>query len=359
MINVTGMVVGVLLLFGNAFFVGAEFALVSTRRARIEPRAEAGSRRARLTLRALDRVSLMMAGAQFGITLCSLGLGAVAEPAVAYALEIPLEAAGVPSGLLHPIALVIALTIVLSLHMTIGEMVPKNLAIAGPERSALVLGPILYVLVQVLKPLLLLINTLANLVLRMLRVEPKEKVATAFTADEVAGLVRESKAEGLLADEEHRLLTGALTMSRETVQSIMVPRERIVALPDTGTVAHAHAECVRTGFSRFPVISGTGEFTGYLHVKDLLGTPEATLPGDTPLSASPIRALPHVTSDTLLDDALEEMQARGSHVAIVTSSDGSVLGAAMLEDVVERLVGEIADSAQIAARRRSRRTRND
>ena len=129
MINVTGMVVGVLLLFGNAFFVGAEFALIAARRTQIEPRAAAGSRSARITLRALERVSLMMAGAQLGITMCSLGLGAVAEPAVAYALEIPLEAAGVPSALLHPIALVIALTIVVSLHMTIGSASPLPWAV--------------------------------------------------------------------------------------------------------------------------------------------------------------------------------------------------------------------------------------
>ncbi|AEF41118.1 hemolysin family protein [Hoyosella subflava] len=349
MINVTGMIVGILLLFGNAFFVGAEFALVSTRRTKIEPRAEEGSGAARITLRALDNVSLMMAGAQFGITLCSLGLGAVAEPAVAYALEVPLEALGVPSVMLHPIAVAIALTIVLSLHMTIGEMVPKNLAIAGPERTALVLGPMLYLLVQVLKPLLLLVNWLANTVLRILRVEPKDKVATAFTADEVAGFVRQSKAEGLLDEEEHRLLTGALTMSRETLQSIMVPRDRVVSLDDTATIAQAHAACIRTGFSRFPIVAAGGDFTGYVHVKDLLG--EAVSPDDA-IAGMPIRTLPRFTSNTLLDDALEGMQTRGSHVAIVTDEEGHALGAAMLEDVVERLIGEIADSAQAAARRR-------
>lgn len=349
--NVTGMVVGILLLFGNAFFVGAEFALVSTRRTRIEPLAEGGSRRARVTLRALDNVSLMMAGAQFGITMCSLGLGAVAEPAVAYAIEGPLETLGIPEALLHPIALVIALTIVLSLHMTIGEMVPKNLAIAGPQRSAMILGPILYLLVQLAKPLLLLINWLANLTLRLLRVEPKEKVATAFTAEEVASFVRESKAEGMLDEEEHRLLIGALTMSQETLASILVPADRIVTLRDTASVADAHTECIRTGFSRFPVRRQDGEFIGYVHVKDLLG---AEISPDSTLADVPIRALPHFTADTLLDDSLEGMQASGAHVAIVTDAQGQVLGAAMLEDVVERLIGKIADSAHAAARRRKR-----
>src|SRR5687768_2882790 len=137
----SALVLGVLLLIGNAFFVGAEFALIAARRSQIEPRAEEGSRMARTTLRAMEHVSLVMAGAQLGITVCSLGLGAVAEPAVAHLLEPILEAIRVPDQLLHPIAFAIALSIVVYAHVVLGEMVPKNLAIAGPERAALVLGP--------------------------------------------------------------------------------------------------------------------------------------------------------------------------------------------------------------------------
>ncbi|GGC57317.1 HlyC/CorC family transporter [Hoyosella rhizosphaerae] len=347
MINITGMLIGIALLFGNAFFVGAEFALVSTRRTQIEPRAEAGSRVARITLRALDNVSLMMAGAQLGITMCSLGLGAVAEPAVAYALEIPLEAIGVPSAFLHPIAVVIALTIVLSLHMTIGEMVPKNLAIAGPERTAMILGPILYVLVQIMKPLLLLINFLANTVLRILRVTPREKVATAFTADEVAGFVSESMAEGLIDHEEHQLLTGALTMSRETIETITVPRSELAVLSMNATISQAQQECVRTGYSRFPLADAHGDLAGYVHVKDLLSS---ELNADDPLPARVMRPLPRFTANTLLDDALEGMQAGGVHVALVSGTSGDIIGVAMLEDVVERLIGEIGEIGEVTDR---------
>ena len=152
MSDLAAVAVAVLLLAGNAFFVGAEFALISARRTQIEPKAQAGSKVARVTLRAMENVSLMMAGAQLGITMCSLGLGAIAEPAVAHLVEPVFEAAGMPEGLVHPVAFSIALATVVTLHMVLGEMVPKNIAIAGPERSALVLGPLLYAVVAVLKP---------------------------------------------------------------------------------------------------------------------------------------------------------------------------------------------------------------
>ncbi|HSE56059.1 MAG TPA: CNNM domain-containing protein, partial [Nocardioidaceae bacterium] len=201
MSDLTALGLALVLLLGNAFFVGAEFALISSRRTQIEPRAQQGSRRARTTLRAMEQVSLMMAGAQLGITICSLGLGAVGEPAVAHLLEKPFASTGVPEGLLHPVAFAVALTIVVSLHMVIGEMVPKNIALAGPERSALLLGPPLFGIVQVLRPLIWLLNRVANLVLRAIRVEPKDEVTSAFTQEEVSGLVAESRREGLLDEE--------------------------------------------------------------------------------------------------------------------------------------------------------------
>ncbi|MDD9205830.1 CNNM domain-containing protein, partial [Georgenia sp. 10Sc9-8] len=203
------LVVFVVLLLGNAFFVGAEFALVSARRTQIEPRAAEGGRAARVALKGMENVSLMMAGAQLGITACSLGLGAVGEPAVARIIEVPFVAAGMPSGLVHPVALVISLVIVVFLHMVLGEMVPKNIALAGPDRAALVLGPVHYGIVWVLRPVIWLVNELANLILRALKVEPKDEVTSAFTREEVAGFVAESGREGLLDDDELTLLTGA------------------------------------------------------------------------------------------------------------------------------------------------------
>ncbi|RPF21872.1 hemolysin family protein [Myceligenerans xiligouense] len=329
-----GIVTGIALLIGNAFFVGAEFALISARRSQIEPRAAAGGRAARLTLRALERVSLMMAGAQLGITMCSLGLGAVAEPAIAHAIEPGLDALGVPHGLLHPIALVIALTIVVAFHMTVGEMVPKNIAIAAPERAALVLGPPLYVVVAVFKPLLVVVNWIANHVLRLLKVEPKEEVASAFTAEEVAGFIAESTREGLLDAEAHALLSGALAIGDASVETIMVPRDSLVTAETETAVGEFQRLCVETGHSRFPV-TDDGEIAGYVHIKDLLDhDPGRALPSHE------IRPLVRLARTTPLDRALTEMQAATTHVALVTDDAGQVLGAAMLGDVINRVTGE-------------------
>lgn len=336
--------IAVALLIGNAFFVGAEFALVTARRTQIEPYAQAGGTRARWTLRAIDNVAVMMAGCQLGITLCSLGLGAVAEPAVAHLVEPIFEALGVPAALLHPIAFVIAMTIVVFLHMVLGEMVPKNIALAMPDGSALLLGPPLYLIAKVLNPLLWLMNTLANLVLRLMRIEPTDEVASTFTKEQVLGFITESHEGGLLEDNEHELMTGVLQIESETSQDVLVPLKDLVVLSVDVTAAEAEAECVRTGFSRYPLADAKGDLVAYLHLKDILGVPLKKR--DEAIDADLRRPLPRVDADAVLADVLEELQRRASHVALVTHGD-EVLGAAMLEDVVERLVGEVADAAQV------------
>jgi len=339
----------VLLLAGNAFFVGAEFALIAARRTQIEPRAAAGSRAARVTLKAMEHVSLMMAGAQLGITVCSLLLGALAEPAVAHLLEVPLAAVGIEGAALHAIAFVLAMTVVVFLHMVLGEMVPKNIAIAGPERSALLFGPPLYGIVVVLKPVIHLLNWAANVVLRALRVEPKDEVASAFTHDEVAAFIAESRQEGLLEESEHALMHGALRIGVEPVRAVTVPLDRLEVLPADATPQDAEAACVRTGFSRFPVAGPGGTLAGYVHLKDLLMVPDDD--AARPIPRRRVRPLARIQADTPLDDALTAMQARGTHVALVLDGD-DVVGAAMLEDVVERVIGEVVDATQTTARLR-------
>ncbi|WP_225755458.1 hemolysin family protein [Actinotalea sp. Marseille-Q4924] len=352
--DLTAILIAVALLAGNAFFVGAEFALIAARRTQIEPRAAEGSRRARLTLRAMERVSLMMAGAQLGITMCSLGLGAIGEPAVAHLLEVPLAAVGIEGALLHGIAFAIALAVVVFLHMVLGEMVPKNIAIAGPERSALVLGPVLYGVVLVLKPVIVALNWVANVVLRALRVEPRDEVASAFTADEVAAFIAESREEGLIEEGEGELLASALTLSDQPVRAVTVPLDDLVTLPVGVTYAQAEEACVRTGFSRFPIADDAAHLVGYVHLKDLLMVPDGMQ--DTAVPPGRVRALAHISAETPLDTALTALQARGAHLAVVRDGQ-TVLGVAMFEDVVERLVGEVADAAQSETPRDARRTR--
>ena len=350
--DLTALLVAVALLAANAFFVGAEFALVSARQTQIEPKVADGSRAARVTLRAMQQVSMMMAGAQLGITVASLGLGAVGEPAVAHLIEGPLHALGVPDTLLHPIAFALALTVVVAFHMVLGEMVPKNIALAGPERAALVLGPPMYAVVTVLRPVIWLLNVMANLVLRLLRVEPQDEVATSYTPEEMAGLIHESGREGMLDEEHKRLVTGALELKEETAADVAIPLPDLVSVRSTDTVAEVEELCVRTGFSRFPVLGEAGDMEGYLHVKDLLDL-DATR-RDEPVPDRWVRRWVTVPADDSVQDALLTMQRRGVPLArVVRPASGETVGVVALEDLLEELVGEVRDATREVDERRS------
>lgn len=344
-----GVLLAVFLLAANAFFVGAEFALISARRSQIEPRAQAGSRMAAITLQAMEKVSQMMAGAQLGITVCSLGLGAVGEPALAHLIEPVFHELHVPDDWLHPVAFVIAMTVVVYLHVVLGEMVPKNIAIAGPDRAALILGPPMYGIVMVLRPLIVSINAIANAILRLLRIEPKDELGSTYTREEVAALVEESHGEGLLAEDEYDRLSGALGFTEKTVAEVTMTPGSLATVVRGSTGADVEALCAATGFSRFPVVSGSdapgesGELIGYLHIKDVLEPDEERR--ERPVADRWIRPFATVTADTLLHDALEVLQRRGAHMARVVEPDGTTLGVAALEDVIEELVGEIRDAA--------------
>ncbi|MBA3367359.1 MAG: HlyC/CorC family transporter [Geodermatophilaceae bacterium] len=344
MSDLLGIAIAVVLLAANAFFVGAEFALISARRSQIEPRARAGSRAARITLRAMENVSLMMAGAQLGITVCSLGLGAIGEPAVAHLLEPLFEAINLPEGLVYPISFTIALLIVVALHVVIGEMVPKNLALAGPERSALLLGPPLVLVVRVLKPLLFVVNGLANGLLRLVRVQPQDEVGSTFTREQVSGLVEESRRQGLIEADEYDLLAAALGFTDRSVETVLLPSDQLTTIPRGGTLTDVEKLCTESGYSRFPVADDSGDLIGYLHIKDVLETDVHKRA--RPLADKWIRPLASVRPTDRLHAALRVMQARGTHMARVVRDDGTLVGIVTLEDVLEELVGEIRDATQ-------------
>jgi CBS domain containing-hemolysin-like protein len=334
---------GLLLLLGNAFFVGAEFALVSARRTQIEPRAQAGSRMARTTLRAMENVSLVMAGAQLGITVCSLGLGAVAEPALAHLLEPLAHAVGLPDAWLHPVAFAIALAIVVYLHVVLGEMVPKNLALAGPERAALLFGPPMMVVVTALKPVVWLLNTIANGVLRLLRIEPREEVSSSFTREQVEAMVVESRHEGMLEQDEYERLAGALGFTSRTVMDVLLPLDQLETVERGARAADVEVICANTGYSRFPVVGDDGELVGYLHIKDVL---QADPHGRARIVEEKwVRPFAGVRDTDTLVTALQTLQAQGAHMARVVDEASTVLGVITLEDVIEELVGEIRDAA--------------
>lgn len=342
MSNGAALGVAALLLLANAFFVGAEFALISARRAQIEVRVASGSRAARSALRAMEQVSLVMAGAQLGITACSLGLGALAEPAVAHLVEPLLEAVHLPHGLVHPVAFTVALALVVYLHVVLGEMVPKNIALAGTERAALVLGPPMMLVVLVLKSVVVVLNAFANGVLRLLRVEPKDEVSSAFTRDEVSAMVDESREEGMIEASEYERLAGALDFTERTVERVLLSPASLVTVPRGALVSEVEQRCAETGFSRFPVRSD-GELVGYLHIKDVLE--EDASKNDHAIDDKWLRPFATVPAGSRLHEALTTLQRKGAHIGRVVAPDGTLTGLVTLEDVLEELVGEIRDAA--------------
>ncbi|MGZ4474751.1 MAG: hemolysin family protein, partial [Nocardioides sp.] len=342
------LVLAAVLLLLNAFFVATEFALVSARRSQIEPQAHEGSRLARRTLTAMEDVASMIAGIQLGVTVCSVILGAVAEPAVGHVIAPVLHAVRIPEGAAHPIAFVIALGIVAFLHVVLGEMVPKNITLAVPERAVLILAPLMYALVRLLRPLIVVLDAIARGTLWLLRVEPRQEVASTFTREEVAAMVEESRGEGLLRQDEYDRLAGALGFTEKTVADVLLPTVTLTTVPRGASGADIEALCAATGFSRFPVVDapgadGAGQLLGYLHIKDVLEPDEARR--QRPVDDKWIRPFATVTPEDPLHDALETLQRRGSHVARVVDQEGITLGLVTLEDVIEELVGEIRDAA--------------
>lgn len=352
-----GILIGVLLLAANAFFVGAEFAVMSARRSAIEPLAQAGSARARTALYSLEHVTDMLATAQLGVTFCSTTLGLVAEPAIAGLIEGPLVALGLPAATSHAIAFVLALVLVVYLHVVVGEMVPKNISIATPERSVLLLAPPLVFITRVLRPLISGMNGFANWILRRVGIEPKREVASAFTAEEVASIVERSQAEGVLEDDLG-LLSGAIEFSSETAGDVMVPMAGLRTLGLGCTPAEVEREVALTGFSRFPVLDATSderddeqrsELIGYLHLKDVIGAAPAQR--DQPIPRWRIRGLAATGPGDEVEDTLLSMQRTGAHLARVAGDDGRTIGVVFLEDILEELVGEVRDSMQREAGR--------
>lgn len=334
----------VVLLLGNAFFVGAEFAVMSARRSQIEPLAEAGSKRAKTTLWAMENVSLMLACAQLGITVCSLLILNVAEPAIKELLLIPLERwIGIPHDVSYGISFVIALLLVTFLHVTFGEMVPKNISVSTADKAALLLAPPLVFVSKIVKPVIVVLNWSANHILRAIRIEPKDEVTSTFTLEEVQSIVQESTRHGLVEDEAG-LISSSLEFSGQTAESIMVPLDDLVTIGVDTTPAEFERVVGRTGFSRFAVADGDANLTGYLHLKDIMTIPEERYSMAIPVTK--VRTLANLSLDEEIEDALAVMQRTGSHLARVIGPGGQTHGVLFLEDVLEELVGEIRDTTQ-------------
>lgn len=345
MSNVLSLLSTVFLLLGNGFFVGSEFAIITARRDRLQALVDEGRGRANRVIRASEHLPLLIAGAQLGITVCSLLLGYLAEPTIAGLLEAPFAALGIPDAVLHAIGFAIALTIVTMLHTVIGEMVPKNLAIAGPERAAIWLVPVHYAFCRLTRPLLNLFTAISTVVLRLIGITPRDELESAYTRDEIANLIAESRREGLLDDAEHRRLAKTLSSARRTVADVVVPLGQLTTLPARPTMGEVDTAVAATGFSRFPLRSPDGGLAGYLHVKDVLDLAGAE--HSTPIPTARVRGLPELPADASLDDALAALRRARSHLARAVEDSGTVLGVVALEDLLEEYVGTVRDGTHI------------
>ncbi|MDO4897943.1 MAG: hemolysin family protein [Rothia sp. (in: high G+C Gram-positive bacteria)] len=339
------------LLAGNAFFVAAEFSIMSTRRSQIEPLAETGNKRAVTVLYALENVSLMLATCQLGITVCSLLILNVSEPAIHHLVAEPLEHVGIPYEVASGLAFVFALILVTYLHVIFGEMVPKNMAVStAAQGTALWIAPPLVAVSRLLKPVVWLLNWIADHALRLMKIEPKAEVSSTFTLDELQNIVAQSTAEGTVEDGSG-VLSGALEFSSKSVEEIMVTGDKLVTMTFPCTPADLEKAVAQTGYSRFVMQDAQdGTYMGYLHIKDALAYEGERL--NQPIAWSKLRAMSIVRPETEIDEALATMQRNRAHVSHVVDASGRSVGVLFLEDVLEELVGEIKDTTQEHVRRR-------
>lgn len=330
----------VLLLAMNAFFVASEFAVMSARRSQIEPLADAGSKRAKVALYAMEHVSLMLACSQLGITVASLLILNVAEPAIKHLVLDPLVHIGVPYEIGSPVVFVLVLLLVTFLHVTFGEMVPKNISVSIADKAVLFLAAPLVFVSRIAHPVVAGLNWLANHIVRAFRITPKDEVTSAFTLKEVQSIVAESTKEGTVEDSTG-LLSGALEFSSRTAADVMTGLSDLVTLKLGASARDVEEAVQHTGYSRFIILDEDGEPDSYVHVKDVLGIDESEY--ERPLSESLVRTMVNVSETEEIEDALRLMQRTGSHLARVVNDRGMSVGVLFLEDIIEELVGEIRE----------------
>ncbi|KAA9085134.1 hemolysin family protein [Microbacterium radiodurans] len=346
-----GIVWLVVLLAFNAFFVGSEFAVISARRSQIEPLADKGSRAAKTALWAMEHATLMLATCQLGITICSLLILNVSEPAIHHLLAVPLGLTGWGEAAVDVAAFIVALVVVSYLHVVFGEMVPKNLAFSLPDRAVLVLATPLKWVSQLFYPIIVTLNWIANHTVRLFRVEPKDEATSTYTLDEVATIVATSRIEGVL-DDVSGTVAAVVEFTDKKAKDVAVPLGDLVTLPESATPDDVERAVVRHGFSRYVIVDDEGQPVGYVHLKDILREAE---PADgsagarrasEPIKAKRIHLMVPVSETTDLEDALALMRRSSRHLAQVRDGQGRTTAVLFLEDIIEELVGEVHDATR-------------
>lgn len=336
------LAVGLVLTVGTGLFVASEFALVNLDRNELEARQERGEKRLGPTIRALKITSTHLSSAQLGITLTTLLTGYTFEPAVSSLLREPLEATGLPAGAIPGIGAVIGVLLATLFSMIIGELVPKNFALAVPLATAKIVIPFQIAFTAVLKPLILLFNNTANAVIRSLGVEPKEELSGARTAEELGSLVRRSALAGVL-DQDHATLLGrTLRFSQRSAADVLTPRVQMVSVEVDATAADVIALAGGSGYSRFPVIGkDSDDIRGVVHVKQAFAVPLADQ-ASVKVADLLTEAL-RVPQSMGVDSLLGVLRNQSYQIAIVLDEFGGTEGVVTLEDLVEELVGELED----------------
>ncbi|KRV50435.1 hypothetical protein AQ490_15200 [Wenjunlia vitaminophila] len=335
------------LILANGFFVATEFGLVAVDRPAVERAAAEGDRRARNVLRALRKLSFQLSGTQLGITITSLVVGMLAQPALAELLGGPLTATGVPSSAVPGTAVVVGMLLASAVQMVLGELVPKNWAISRPlDVARFVAGPH-QAFSAAFKPMITFLNSSANRLVRALGVEPAEELASARSPAELVSLVRHSARAGALEEDTADLFVRTISLTELTAQSVMTPRVRVSALEDTATAADVVNLTRATGLSRFPVYrERLDEVIGVVHLKDALAVPAAER---TRRTVGRIAVAPLLVPETLPVQPLLERLRREQPMAVVVDEYGGTAGVVTLEDIVEELVGEVRDEHDAAA----------
>ncbi|MGE0877912.1 MAG: hemolysin family protein [Acidimicrobiia bacterium] len=332
-IDTTLRLLAVLLLIGgNAVFCAGEFALVTVDRGRVEAQAEAGSRRSKLVLSLLRHLALQLSGTQLGITLTSIVLGFIAEPVI--------------GDLLGPVfgrfALAAALVVATVAELVLGELIPKNYAVARPEPTVRALAPFLRAYGLVFAPVIKLLNAVANWVVRRIGLEPKDELSTVRTLDEYVGLIASSQREGTLDEESARLLARSIRFGTKTAADALVPRLAMETLPATATITDLARAAVEKGYSRFPVVGDDLDHVlGVVIAKDVFRVPVDAR--DTTLVTTVMSEPIEVPESHQLDGLLLTMRELRKPMAIVIDEFGGIAGLITIEDVIEEIVGDIED----------------
>ncbi|MFM7062686.1 MAG: hemolysin family protein [Actinomycetes bacterium] len=341
-----GVLLGLLLVLANGFFVAVEFALLAARRVRVESLAADGRFGARAALAGMRTLNLQLAASQLGITVMSLLLGWLVEPVVGGAVEQLFGLSPLPEGVSTGLGLAVALTLVALVHMVLGEMIPKSIALAAPERTVMALAPVHRLVSLLVRPVVVVLYATARAGTRLLGVDPTDELVEAHTPQELAVVLEAAHSGGELTAEELERLSGAMEFGARSVAEVMTPARELVVVPHGATVAEAETLFLRSGHSRILVQAPDGDVTGFLHVKDVIGLDPAVR--DDPLPVTLVRQASHVDGAAVLDEVLADILRVRRHLAVVEHRPGgtvrpSLLGLVTVEDLVEEIFGDILD----------------